>query len=231
MVYVVSNLHGNYTKFKALLKAISFKDTDLLYILGDIVDYGEESMELIGDLSIRYNVYPIVGEHDYTALRMLTGFEEMLKSGETPDKKFIAEMTEWAADGGQSTLDSFRTLDAEMKEGILDYLTDMTIFEEAEVKGRSYLLVHAGIAGFKPGMTVADLEKMKPEAFFTEPLDLTKRYFDDVTVVVGHNPTTEENGGNGRIFYGNGSVNIDCGEARGGTVGCLRLDDGKEFYV
>ena len=89
MVYVVSNLHGNYTKFKQLLKTIAFKETDLMYVLGDIVDYGDESMELIGDLSVRYNVYPIVGEHDYIALKMLSGFNEMLKSGETPDKKFI----------------------------------------------------------------------------------------------------------------------------------------------
>ncbi len=228
MVYVVSNLHGNYTKFKQLLSAISFKDTDLMYVLGDIVDFGDESMELIGDLSVRYNVYPIVGEHDYTALKMLSGFEKMLKSGETPDKKFISQMTEWVSDGGQSTLDSFRTLDDEMKEGIIDYLTDMTIFEEAEVKGKKYLLVHAGIAGYKAGM---ELDDLKPEAFFTEPLDLTKKYFDDKTVIVGHTPTTEENGGDGRIFYGNGSIAIDCGEARGGTVGCLRLDDGKEFYV
>lgn len=228
MVYVVSNLHGNYTKFKELLKAIRFKETDLMYVLGDIVDYGDESMELIGDLSIRYNVYPIVGEHDYTALKMLSGFEKMLKSGETPDKKFISQMTEWVQDGGQSTLDAFRTLDAEMKEGIIDYLTDMTIFEEATVGGKEYLLVHAGIAGFKKNV---DLDSLKPEAFFSEPLDLTKKYYDDKTIIVGHNPTTEDNGGDGKIFYGNNSINIDCGEGRGGTIGCLRLDDMKEFYV
>ena len=228
MVYVVSNLHGNYSKFKRLLSMISFKDTDLMYVLGDIVDFGDESMELIGDLSVRYNVYPIVGEHDYIALKMLSGFEKMLKSGETPDKKFITQMTEWVADGGQSTLDSFRELDAEMKEGVLDYLSDMTLYEEIEVKGKKYLLVHAGIAGFKKGI---DLEELKPEAFFSEALDLTKKYFDDVTVIVGHNPTTEDNGGDGRIFYGNGSIAIDCGEERGGTIGCLRLDDGKEFYA
>lgn len=228
MIYAVSNLHGNYRKFKELLKVISFKDSDIMYVLGDIVDYGDEGMELIGDLSVRYNVYPIVGEHDYTAVKMLSGFEKMLKSGETPDKKFIAEMTEWAADGGQVTLDAFRTLDAEMREGIIDYLSDMTLYEEVSAGGEDYLLVHAGIAGFKKGI---DLESLKPEAFFTESLDLTKRYFDDVTVVVGHNPVTVENGGDGKIFFGNGSIAIDCGEARGGTVGCLRLDDLKEFYV
>ena len=228
MIYAVSNLHGNYSKFKKLLKTIAFKDTDIMYVLGDIVDYGEEGMELIGDLSIRYNVYPIVGEHDYTAVKMLSGFEKMLKSGETPDKKFITKMTEWAADGGQVTLDAFRTLDAEMREGIIDYLSDMTLYEEVEAGGKNYLLVHAGIAGYKEGV---DLESLKPEAFFTEALDLTKKYFDNVTVVVGHNPTTEENGGNGKIFFGNGSIAIDCGEARGGTIGCIRLDDLKEYYV
>ncbi len=228
MTYVVANLHGNYAKFKQLLKTISFRDTDIMYILGDIVDYGEEGMELVGDLSIRYNVYSIVGEHDYTAAKMLSGFERMLKSGETPDKKFITKMTEWAADGGQVTLDSFRTLDAEMREGIIDYLSDMTLYEEVTVGVKDYLLVHAGIAGFKKGI---DLESLKPEAFFSESLDLTKKYFDDKTIIVGHNPTTEENGGDGKIFYGNGSIAIDCGEARGGTVGCLRLEDGKEFYV
>lgn len=228
MVYVTSNLHGNYSGFIKLLKTIDFKDSDIMYILGDIVDIGDEGMELVGDLSVRYNVYPIVGDHDYTAVRMLSGFEKMLKSGETPSKNFVVQMTEWASNGGQATLDSFRTLDAEMREGIIDYLSDMTLYEEVTVAGKDYLLVHAGIAGFEDG---ADLDELGPEAFFTESLDLTRKYFDDKTVVVGHEPTTEENGGNGKIFYGNGSIDIDCGEARGGRIGCLRLDDGKEFYV
>ena len=30
MIYVVSNLHGNYAKFKELLKVISFKETDIM---------------------------------------------------------------------------------------------------------------------------------------------------------------------------------------------------------
>ena len=223
MTYVVANIHGNYAKFKALLKEISFKDSDIMYVLGDIVDYGEEGMELVGDLSVRYNVYPIVGEHDYVAVRMLSGFEKMIKSGETPDKKFIAEMTQWAADGGQVTLDSYRTLDAEMREGILDYLSDMTLYEEVTAGGRDYVLVHAGFRGFCEG---AELDTLEPEAFFTEPLDMTKRYFADKTVIVGHEPTAD-----GKIQHGNGSINIDCGEARDGRLACLRLEDMKEFYV
>lgn len=228
MTYVVSNLHGNYTKFKKLLELIDFKDADIMYILGDIVDFGEESMELVGDISVRYNVYSIVGEHDFKAVKMLAGFEKMLKSGETPDKKFIEEMTEWSENGGAVTLASYRSLDEEMREGIIDYLSDMTLYEEIQVGGKDYLLVHAGIANFAKDI---ELDALAPEAFFSEALDLTKRYYEDKIIIVGHNPTTEENGGNGKIFYGNNSIDIDCGEARGGTVGCLRLEDGREFYI
>ena len=185
-------------------------------------------MDLVLDLSVRYNVYAVKGEHDVKAYNMLSRFYDILKNGSTPTPDYVKEMQEWAADGGQTTLESFRTLDSEMREGIIDYLSDMTLYEEIEVGGKEYLLVHAGIAGFKQNI---DLESLNPEAFFTDSLDLTKKYFDDKTIIVGHNPTTEDNGGDGKIFYGNGSIAIDCGEARGGTIGCLRLEDMKEFYV
>ena len=195
MTYVVSDLHGNYDKFKAMIEKIGLKDTDILYVLGDIVDYGEQSMELIGDLSVRYNVYAIAGEHDYLAVRMLAGFEKMLSGEQTPDADFIADMQKWVANGGQATLDAFRELDSEMREGVIDYLSDMALYEQVRVDGEDYLLVHAGIADFDPDM---DLEDLEPEAFMSEPLDLTKRLYKNKTVIVGHLPTTEENGGNGR---------------------------------
>lgn len=228
MTYVTSNIHGDYDSFKKLLQTISFKDSDIMYILGDIVDIGEGSMELIEDISMRYNVYSIVGEHDYTALRMLSGFSKMLESGETPDADFITEMTAWCADGGQETLAGFRALDDDMKEGAIDYLSDMALYEEVKVGGKNYLLVHAGIRDFSPSL---ELDFCGPEDFFSEPLDLTKKHYEDKTIIVGHVPTTEENGGDGRIFYGNGSIAIDCGAMRGGKLGCLCLDNGKEYYI
>ena len=72
MTYVISNIHGNYDKFCEMLQKISFKDSDVMYILGDMVDYGDKSMELIGDVSMRYNVLPILGEHDMRAYKLLS---------------------------------------------------------------------------------------------------------------------------------------------------------------
>ena len=223
MTYVLSNLHGCYQKYKAMLAKIDFKDSDILYVLGDIVDYGEEPMELIADLSMRYNVYPVVGEHDYTAVRMLEGFDRMLKDGGTPDPDYIAEMTEWANCGGKVTLDGYRALDDEMREGVIDYLSDLALYEEVTVKGKTYLLVHAGIADFDPD---ADLDDYLPEDFVSTPAEIDGHYFDNKTLVVGHVATAS-----GKIERGENVIAIDCGCCFGGQLACLCLETGEEFYV
>jgi len=180
-------------------------------------------MELLNDLSMRLNVYAIAGEHDYLAARMLHGFDKMLKSGAAPDPGYISEMTAWVQDGGQTTLDGFRAMDEEQREGVLEYLADMTLFEEVEVKGKNYLLVHAGIADFDPD---TELDDYQPEDFFSEPLDASYELVEDTTVVVGHVPTKS-----GKIEYGEGSIFINCGACEGGKLACLCLENGKEYYV
>jgi hypothetical protein len=89
---------------------------------------------------MRYNVIPIVGEHDYKALKLLTELSKMLQSGAMPSPDIMAEMTEWMQDGGQKTMEGFKVLDDEMKEGVLEYLADMSLYEEIEANGKKYLL-------------------------------------------------------------------------------------------
>ena len=229
MIYVVSDLHGSYEKFKRLLREIRFSDNDVMYVIGDIVDYGEESMDLLCDLSMRYNVIPILGDHDYRAYTLLSELDKMLSSGAMPTPDVMAQMTEWIQDGGQKTMEGFKALDDDMKEGVLEYLADMSLYEEVEVKGKKYLLVHAGIADFDKDTPIEDY---MPEDFISMPVDLNVPLMDDVTLVVGHVPTYEIDGAQrGKIYYGEGSIVIDCGAAFGEPLACLRLDDGKEFYI
>lgn len=40
MIYCMSDLHGCYRQYMAMLEKIGFSDEDTLYILGDTVDRG-----------------------------------------------------------------------------------------------------------------------------------------------------------------------------------------------
>lgn len=227
MTYVMSDIHGEYKAFLKMLEEIKFSDKDMLYIAGDLVDIGEESMALLCDVSMRANVIPVAGEHDLLALRMLTEFDRLSKSGAAMQAS--DEMKAWIEKDGKSTLLGFHKLDEDMKEGILDYLADMVLFEEVKVKDEQYLIVHAGLKGYD-GET--PLEELEADAFLTEGLDPEREYFPDKTVIVGHVHTSGlPDADKDMIYYGEGSIYLDCGAARGGCLGCLCLDNGKEYYV
>ena len=222
MNYVVANLHGDNAGFQKLLQTIKFKDSDVLYVLGDSVDIGEESIELLTDMSMRANVYPLAGEHDLKALRMLSGFEKMLADGSAPTPEFSAEMTAWAADGGMVTLTGYRKLDAEMREGVLDYLSDFMLCDEVKAGGKTYFLAHAGLSNYSEDKLPEDYE---PEEVFAEALP-DESFFKARTLVVGHAPTAS-----GKIERKGGVIHLDCGAMRGGKIGCLCLETDEEYYV
>ena len=222
MTYVTANLHGEAARFQSLLQSISFCDKDILYVLGDSVDLGEGSMELLTDMSMRANIYPVAGEHDFLALRMLAGFDKMLKEGASPTPEFAAEMMAWANEGGKPTLDGFRALDDEMREGVIDYLSEFALYEEVEAGGKEYVLTYAGIADFDPDTA---LEDYQPEDFFV-PAKKGDRFFDDRVLIVGCTPTES-----GRIERDDGVIRLDCGALQGGSIACLCLESGEEFYV
>ena len=226
MTYVVSDIHGNYDKFKQLLSEIRFSDKDVMYVLGDIVDHGEDPIGLICDISMRYNVLPILGKSDYEALPMLRELDRIL-SGDAPDPEMMPRMADWLSNGGKTTIEGFKALDADMREGVIEYLEDMALYEEVKVGDKKYVLVHAGIAEFDP---MVSLDEYMPEDFISEPIDPETVYFENATIIAGAVPTSEY-GAKGAILHGVSSINIDCGAADGEALGCLRLEDGKEFYI
>lgn len=229
MTYVVSNLYGRLDKFEKLIKKINLKDSDLLYVLGNIVDYGEESIELVNDLSSRYNVYSVLGEHDYKAYLLLSEFDRIIKEGGAPSAGFSKEMIEWAQNGGQPTLEAFKSADADAKEGFLDYLSDLPVFEEADVKGKQYILTCRGIADFDQSK---DLYNYELDSFINGYLDIEKTYFDDKTMVVGyldyeHTPA----GRAGKVNAKSNNIALSCDMSENDDIVCVCLETGDEYYV
>ena len=54
--YVISDIHGQYDMFMELLGKIPLKDSDTLYILGDVVDRGPHPIKTLQKLKEMSNV-------------------------------------------------------------------------------------------------------------------------------------------------------------------------------
>ncbi len=63
MLYAMSDLHGEYQKYLAMLEKIKFNQEDTLYLLGDLVDRGPEPVKILQDIMQRHNWYPLLGIH------------------------------------------------------------------------------------------------------------------------------------------------------------------------
>ena len=231
-IYCMSDIHGDFERYKKMLAAIDLMDTDLLFVIGDVVDRGTGSMEILKDMMMRSNVIPMIGNHEYMALNCLDFLTEEIteESISRMDPELMEGILQWQEVGGQATMDSFRKLSQEDKEDILEYLSEFTLVEEVEAGGKSFVLAHSGLLNFDEER---DLDSYEPYEVLFERPDYDRRYFKDKYVVSGHVPTRniEENPSPDRIYINSGNIAIDCGCGYGGTLGAIRLDDLKEFYV
>ena len=76
------------------------------------------------------------------------------------------------------------------------------------------------------------LDDLAPEDLTYEGLDPDREYYEDKTIIVGHIHTGElPDCDPDMVYYGNGTIFMDCGSDKNGTLGCLCLDNGKEYYV
>ena len=231
--YVMSDLHGNYEAYKKMLEIIEFTDSDMLYILGDVLDRGPNPIKIVLDLMQRFNVEVIAGNHCVMACDCLDFLMQEIteESVDAVNEETIGKLLEWQQNGAQSTIDEFHKCDKETQKAIVDFISDFEMYDEIEVNGKTFILVHAGLGNFDSKKEMWDYEL--DELVWQRP-DYDTAYFDDKYVVTGHTPTMsiENNPRPGFIYQANNHIAIDCGcSFPGGRLGCLRLDDMKEFYI
>ena len=63
-VYFISDIHGEYGLFLKLLNRINFSASDTLYVLGDFIDKGKDSLKLLKFICEHENVKAILGNHE-----------------------------------------------------------------------------------------------------------------------------------------------------------------------
>ncbi len=231
MHYVISDIHGCYNEYITALKTINFSDNDILYVLGDCIDRGYASIKVLQDMMCRPNVIPIVGNHEYMAVKALKKLcveitEENVETQITIDT--MRYYTEWMLNSGLGTLEELRSFSNSEKNDFLDYMEDFSLYERVCVNGKKYLLVHGGLEPFSEGMNIDDFSV--PQLLFSRA-NLDRTYFYDTYTITGHTPTINEEGNMGTVIKRNNHISIDCGCVFGYNLAVYCMETDTEIYV
>lgn len=223
MIFVMSDIHGQYKKFMTMLDVIQFNSSDTLYILGDIIDRGPENLKMIKKVMETPNIEMIIGNHE----DMMVNFYKY---------KSPYDYIMWYENGGGMTDIEFMKLDEEEQNKILKFFNDLPFEKEIDVNGQKFLLVHGNYVSpfFK--------SQYKPSAYrnmvIWNRMESIDRGPDDKIVILGHTPTNHFSTEKPYKIYHQGNIiNIDCGMARyafgdeNAQLACLCLDNLKEYYV
>lgn len=171
-IYVISDIHGCNVKFRLALKSVRLKKTDTLILLGDLIDRGNESKEVIDTIFL-------LEEHGFNIITIQGNHEEMLLNSL---EDFTSEVN-WLRNGGDKTLESFSTAEiSRIPQKYIDYFQSMKKYHTMD----RFILVHAGI-----NMLASNpLEDEKSLLWLRDWRKLyNKEWLGDRIVIHGHTPT------------------------------------------
>lgn len=161
--YCMSDIHGHKLELDIMLSKIGFSDRDQLYILGDIIDRGYESAEmLMWAVDAPENIHFLIGNHEDVALEVLKndpvtmGTELDDVDDDLPNSLYgtgqdgVWAGTIWGRNGGEETADAlFDLTSATWRERkLLPWLDSLPTHKLVKCARKSYMLVHAGFNPF-----------------------------------------------------------------------------------
>lgn len=188
---VISDVHGHYDTLMALLNAIAPSQDDQIYFLGDLIDRGPKSAQVVE--FVKQNSYAcLMGNH-----------EQMMLDSFPKGQVYPPAMQAWLYNGGQETLESYGELGVSLEH--LDWIQNLPAYLDL---GDAWL-VHAGVNPDLP------IEAQTTQEFCwirKEFHSIRKPYFADKLIVTGHTITFTLPGVEpGQIAQGQGWLDIETG--------------------
>jgi serine/threonine protein phosphatase 1 len=188
---LIGDVHGHYDGLMQLLEAVAPDTKDQVYFLGDLIDRGPKSAQVVS----------FVRQHGYTCLR--GNHEQLLLDALPQGSVSQPALQAWLYSGGQSTVASYAE-PSQMLEHV-DWLRSLPLYLDLG----DLWLVHAGIHPSIP------LEEQTTQEFCwirEEFHSMTRPYFPDKLIVTGHTITfTLPDVPPGAIARGQGWLDIDTG--------------------
>lgn len=221
MKYAISDIHGHYEMFRQMLEKIRFTKEDKLYILGDMIDRGDEPLKLVQYVMKQPNIYPLLGNHEDMMLNVLH------------DQDDEVHLERWYRNGGEITHNQFKELEEDVQKDVRTYLENLPLYIDLE----KYLLIHAGVYleenESNPTWENIKSRQNKRDLVWIRELFYKKPALKDRVIVFGHTQTYHM-GEAGEIWFDKDKIDIDCGvysKSKNGTLGCLNLDTLETYYI
>ena len=258
--YVMSDIHGCFDEFLAMLKQINFSVEDQLILAGDFVDRGNKSYEMLRWIeNAPENVLFIKGNHEAEFAQCIELILlSLVKTDLSESKLSVAELYNVYIKVKEKVgelFDYYGTIGQLIqnnKVSLGDLLTwkkiidDMPYFFKLKVCGEKYIIVHAGFmsrADFKLGKS--SFEDIESFYMYAREEAVLLHKMENVNIIFGHTPTISKG-----FFYKNGHIwkgedkennvtfyNIDCGIAYRASgkeeakLACMCLENKEIFYV
>ena len=186
-VLVISDIHGNLPFFQNLLKQVNFSTDDVLILLGDMLEKGNESLALlryIMDLEKSHTVYPVCGNCDGLVLRFFedNNWDSGFFSAYLPahPESTLRQLADDMGFSNWSDLPAFRFALRERYPDIWNWLKNLPTILETD----HYVFVHGGVPSLEHMEELDSWKCMKNDNFLNLGFSFPKY------VVVGHTPVT-----------------------------------------
>lgn len=188
---VIGDVHGHYQGLMELLEVIAPTSDDQIYFLGDLIDRGPQSSQVV-DFVQHSNYSCLLGNHEQMLLSILTNSDNL-----------SSIMQAWLYSGGQATLASYQA--ATIPQDHLDWFKTLpTYLDLGDV-----WLTHAGV---DPVKTVEEQTASQLCWIRDEFHSIDQPYFPDKLIIVGHTITFTLPGVTaGKVAQGQGWLDIDTG--------------------
>lgn len=199
----IGDVHGCSTALRKLIKTIQPRKSDTIIFLGDVIDYGPDSRDVIEqilDIRESSNLILIAGNHEEMLLGVLDG---------------TTALENWLRHGGNQTLESYRINHPnQLPEEHVQLLRSAKSYHETD----THLFVHAN---YYPNLPLAETPATTLFWEFCDPAKCTPHYSGKM-VIVGHTPQTT-----GDILDLGFLIGIDTDASRGGWLTALDTETGE----
>ena len=219
-IYAIGDVHGRFDLLqkienKIIKDAKDFDGTKLIVMLGDYVDRGPQSAEVISHLiappPTGFERICLAGNHEQVMLDFLhapESSENWLKFGGDETLRSYGISPDLVTQNGLSSRKFAQILKANVPDDHLKFLSELPSI----VTMPDYIFVHAGI---RPGVEIS--QQVDQDLMWIRGKFLTHDWTDGPTIVHGHTP-----GDAPEII--NGRVNIDTGAYATEKLTAARVD-------